>query len=681
MVLLSLGAINKLTNEYVYPKIADKKSMYKCCDCEDDLVLCQGPIKAHYFRHKVKNRKCKTYTKPSESEIHRDAKLLIKKLLESHTPISINRTCKICNKKECFDIPEMLHDSNIILEYRFDCNGPKVADVAYIENNEILCIFEICHSHQTSEEVRPNNIPWFEIIAKDLINLVNNGNNNDIDISKLPRLYLNCNRYAKCNNCIENCIDDCIDECIDNDIETNNKPTFDIKNYVQTKLYDDYVQTKLYDDQLDYDDHVLDFDARDYTQSISNNKRVMNLFSNNFLDKDVVIHTSEGYCDILIVSKIDHKIYNYWDRLNRCSWITHQLFPSEEHIHIHVSSLRSNTKKYKDDYDSNKAYYTVIVIIFLINKCRQLYIDKLHNEDRVYLSIKYHMKDMLKDIGGNWDWKNKLWYVHKNIYVMNESYINFLSNNTILYDVKYDSSTMVHNKKPDVNRRRKRCYRKICDKNDDINIDFDSLPNMKKHELISICKKYSIKVSGSKQELINFIIEKLSIDIDGMSDSSSEISSISDDVIDMYNNNIDDNDRYCWMMIKPDIKYELLKKTMTFNRIYKWHLSEQDKHDIFVKSNICMTSIDNIKNQYITMFLIKDELLKKTTCPDRKYDWCLAIDDKDHLKTFINTHDILNMRKAEITKIYEKYSKITTFVNKMKNIIIFESLKNISIHI
>ena len=31
--LLSLGAINKFTGEYVYPKIANKKDEYICCEC------------------------------------------------------------------------------------------------------------------------------------------------------------------------------------------------------------------------------------------------------------------------------------------------------------------------------------------------------------------------------------------------------------------------------------------------------------------------------------------------------------------------------------------------------------------------------------------------------------------------------------------------------------------------
>ena len=66
--LLSLGAINKLTKEYVYPKIANKKDNYICPECNKDLILCQGKIKVHHFRHKVDNiNPCHHYTNPTDT--------------------------------------------------------------------------------------------------------------------------------------------------------------------------------------------------------------------------------------------------------------------------------------------------------------------------------------------------------------------------------------------------------------------------------------------------------------------------------------------------------------------------------------------------------------------------------------------------------------------------------------
>ena len=78
----SLGAINKQTSEYVYPKIANKKDEYSCPDCRKDLILCQGELRVHHFRHKVDSiNPCHYYNKPIESQIHKYAKLLMKNLL------------------------------------------------------------------------------------------------------------------------------------------------------------------------------------------------------------------------------------------------------------------------------------------------------------------------------------------------------------------------------------------------------------------------------------------------------------------------------------------------------------------------------------------------------------------------------------------------------------------------
>ena len=51
-IITVLGGINKLTREYVHPKIASKDDKYMCPDCQKDLVLCQGEIRTWYFRHR-----------------------------------------------------------------------------------------------------------------------------------------------------------------------------------------------------------------------------------------------------------------------------------------------------------------------------------------------------------------------------------------------------------------------------------------------------------------------------------------------------------------------------------------------------------------------------------------------------------------------------------------------------
>ena len=192
--MIPLGAINKKTREYVYPKNANKKDEYCCPECDKDLILHQGNIRIHHFVHKfTESEPCNYYTSPTESQIHRAAKLLLKTLLDKKEKISFIRKCCCCKKDEEFEIPETTETTNIQLEYRFEYDGPKIADVAYIENGEIVCIFEICHTHKTQSENRPE--PWFEIDALSLIHNVNNAKNTSIKI--------NCIRCEKCEECIQ----------------------------------------------------------------------------------------------------------------------------------------------------------------------------------------------------------------------------------------------------------------------------------------------------------------------------------------------------------------------------------------------------------------------------------------------------------------------------------------------
>lgn len=188
----SLGAINKLTGDYVYPRIANKKDTYSCPDCSKDLVFCQGTVRTPYFRHKKEgNNPCVRYSTPSESQVHKDCKLQLKTLLENKTPLTFVRKCCDCREEETFDIPEVSDHSKIHREYRFDYQGPKVADVAYLDDGAILCIFEVCNTHRTLEEARPE--PWFEVDAASFISLVNSG--------PTGRLEVPCIRVKKCEDC------------------------------------------------------------------------------------------------------------------------------------------------------------------------------------------------------------------------------------------------------------------------------------------------------------------------------------------------------------------------------------------------------------------------------------------------------------------------------------------------
>jgi len=196
--ILSLGAINKLTGEYVYPKIANKKDEYICPECNKDLILVKGEIRVHHFRHKVDTKTpCNHYNKPTETQIHKDAKILLKTLLERKIPISFIRKCCECASDSIWKLPEIKDNSFIKLEHRFEFNGQKIADVAWLNDDKLYCIFEICNTHKTRNENRPE--PWFEIDAETLITNANDDSLTLLEVSCIRRQII-CGKCREYNN-------------------------------------------------------------------------------------------------------------------------------------------------------------------------------------------------------------------------------------------------------------------------------------------------------------------------------------------------------------------------------------------------------------------------------------------------------------------------------------------------
>lgn len=273
MSQLSLGAINKLTGEYVYPKIANKKDEYICIECNKDLILCQGEIRVHHFRHKVECvNPCHRYSNPTETQIHKDAKILLKTLLERKIKISCIRNCCCCKQNEEFEIPEISETSVIEIEYRFEFNGLKIADVAFIDRGELVCIFEICNTHKTSSENRPE--PWFEIDAETLIKMAND--------NCLTTLQIPCIRCEKCDDCIE--------------IENANLKHYNIEKYVRIKL-----------GELSFNRHA----KKD--EDIKKNKQLIELFDEDFMNKKIVVHSHKDSFIAYVISKLSYSKYDYWD--------------------------------------------------------------------------------------------------------------------------------------------------------------------------------------------------------------------------------------------------------------------------------------------------------------------------------------------------------------------------------
>jgi len=169
---LSLGALDLETSTYISPVDASKDKQYKCIDCDQKVILRKGTIRRPHFAHYSPTNTCSYYEHPNESQIHKDAKLLIAKLLTERKNIQFTWKCHYCKTDSdsyAFqDVPSITYKDGdkIITEYR-DKSGKWIADIAIINGEEVRYIIEIKNTHATTTTCRPE--PWYEIDAKRLI--------------------------------------------------------------------------------------------------------------------------------------------------------------------------------------------------------------------------------------------------------------------------------------------------------------------------------------------------------------------------------------------------------------------------------------------------------------------------------------------------------------------------------
>lgn len=432
MTTIPLGAINKKTGEYVYPKIANKTDEYICIECHKDLILCQGNIRVHHFRHKFDyTNACHRYNNPTESQIHKDAKLLLKILIEKNN-ISFIRKCSHCIKEEEFELPEFTETSSIELEYRFEYNGPKIADVAYLDNHEIVCIFEIYYSHKTNKENRPE--PWFEIDALSLIQHVNDNINS---------IKINCIRREKCEECV-----------IYQEKEENEKKR---KKSLALDIIDDWFFHGI---------EILPFslDWLDKDIYITKNTKSKNIQTPNSVDLIIKYRDERDTCELYHIFLIDdfenYDIINEFEyvfeniavyyvnidwilsqkerptRIRSCvsldcsshfsktktqcghlsSYWTKQInVPNYKLIYvIPCSKCGYNSKKENDNCQKCNELSPLCIMATNIHVtlCKQCDVIK-YDDEKEYLQVPYHEKEEAKLYDALWDKDVKKWYVYK----------------------------------------------------------------------------------------------------------------------------------------------------------------------------------------------------------------------------------------------------------------------------
>ena len=173
---IQLGAINVETSKYEIPAEALKGKEYKCVDCDERVILRKGTVRRPHFAHYAATN-CEYYDHPNESQIHKDAKMLMAKLLTEKRSIQF---CWDCDYEGCnvysdtcafSEVPTIIYKDGdeVVVEYRSKDNK-WVADVALVNNGEPRYIIEILNTHRTTT---PRPEPWFEVDALRLIEQVN----------------------------------------------------------------------------------------------------------------------------------------------------------------------------------------------------------------------------------------------------------------------------------------------------------------------------------------------------------------------------------------------------------------------------------------------------------------------------------------------------------------------------
>ena len=306
-----LGAINLSTGLYTLPNEANKDTIYQCIGCKEDVFLKQGRIRSHHFCH-YPTSQCTYYIHSSESEIHKNAKLRIKSILEQKHEISLLRECSTCHKYEQYDLPILSNTSNIELEYRFKIQLCQIvpyttveyiADVAYIDAGEPLCMIEVYHTHLTSSEHRVD--PWFEVNAANVLQTkVEDG-----------KIQLTCIRKENCDDCVEQpykarytkLCSSIIQSMTDSDLEFYVR--YHLGHLISGYKHVYNPESNTYNRYINYvnPEHP---NKLSYNEDDENNDRIINMFSDKIQGR-VVIRGYKGSICMAILPKDDNKSYSY----------------------------------------------------------------------------------------------------------------------------------------------------------------------------------------------------------------------------------------------------------------------------------------------------------------------------------------------------------------------------------
>lgn len=170
MSAIQFGAIDCETGLYTRPRDASKRKKYICPDksCKKPVIFKSGDINAPHFSHYPEDT-CFFYKyHDSESSNHLHVKEVVKYLINDSRISNIIRKCNCCGitNKEKF---AYFNNGFVETEKRMEFNGCTIIpDVSYFDGEcNLKYIIEICHTHKTKTEKRPD--PWCEIDTSQFI--------------------------------------------------------------------------------------------------------------------------------------------------------------------------------------------------------------------------------------------------------------------------------------------------------------------------------------------------------------------------------------------------------------------------------------------------------------------------------------------------------------------------------
>jgi hypothetical protein len=151
-----------------------------CDSCKGEIVLCWGAQVSPYIKHKS-GKSCENTA--GESFIHKRAKQLLVSFLNRGYEISFYSNCNRCNSELTILIPDEELEFKEEVSYTSSEGKKCIFDVAGLNyTNNIIFGIEVFHKHKTDNIEPRKDIPWVEVRAIEVINVLDENKSNEFKL-------------------------------------------------------------------------------------------------------------------------------------------------------------------------------------------------------------------------------------------------------------------------------------------------------------------------------------------------------------------------------------------------------------------------------------------------------------------------------------------------------------------